>query len=159
MNSVTSNYLSLKYQKPKTSGSIDIGIRTFEFVARTQFLYEIFPSENWIISIKVFSLSDFYCSLMHWNEGYREKFYIFKTKSNYIYISLLTRRRAKWCCCESDLSLFKWKITWKFDFSIKLRFFLNWKGNKHLHCLLVNWLRRKVCINIFYSENPWWMLE
>ena len=39
MNSVASNYLSLKYQKSTTSGSIDIGIRKFEFVAKTQFLY------------------------------------------------------------------------------------------------------------------------
>ena len=36
--SVASNYLSLKYQKSTTSGSIDIGIRKFEFVAKTQFL-------------------------------------------------------------------------------------------------------------------------
>ena len=38
MNSVASNYLSLKYQKATTSGSIDIGIRKFEIVAKTQFL-------------------------------------------------------------------------------------------------------------------------
>ena len=38
MNSVASNYLSLKYQKSTTSGSIDIGIRKFEFVAKNQFL-------------------------------------------------------------------------------------------------------------------------
>ena len=38
MNSVASNYLSLKYQKSTTSGSIDIGIRKFEIVAKTQFL-------------------------------------------------------------------------------------------------------------------------
>ena len=37
MNSVASNYLS-QYQKSTTSGSIDIGIRKFEFVAKTQFL-------------------------------------------------------------------------------------------------------------------------
>ena len=35
---IISNYLSLKYQKSRTSGSIDIGIRKFEFVAKTQFL-------------------------------------------------------------------------------------------------------------------------
>ena len=38
MNSVALNYLSLKYQKSTTSGSIDIGIRKFKFVAKTQFL-------------------------------------------------------------------------------------------------------------------------
>jgi len=38
MNFDASNYLSLKYQKSTTSGSIDIGIRKFEFVAKTQFL-------------------------------------------------------------------------------------------------------------------------
>ena len=38
MNSAASSYHSLKYQKSTTSGSIDIGIRKFEFVAKTQFL-------------------------------------------------------------------------------------------------------------------------
>ena len=38
MNFVSSNYLFLKYQKSTTSGSIDIGIRKFEFVVKTQFL-------------------------------------------------------------------------------------------------------------------------
>ena len=38
MNSVASNYLALKYQKSTTSSSIDIGIRKFEFVTKTQFL-------------------------------------------------------------------------------------------------------------------------
>jgi len=38
MNVVVSNYLSLKYQKSTTSGSMDIGIRQFEFVGKTQFL-------------------------------------------------------------------------------------------------------------------------
>ena len=44
MNFVASNYLSLKYQKSTTLGSIDIGIRIFEFVAKTQFLL----SRKWI---------------------------------------------------------------------------------------------------------------
>ena len=38
-DSVASYYLSLKYQKSTTSSSIDIGIRKFEFVTKTQFLY------------------------------------------------------------------------------------------------------------------------
>ena len=38
MNSVKSNNLSLKYQRFTTSGSKDIGVSTFEFVAKTQFL-------------------------------------------------------------------------------------------------------------------------
>ena len=39
MNSVRSNYLSLKYQSYTPSGCKDIGIRKFESVAKTQFLY------------------------------------------------------------------------------------------------------------------------
>ena len=41
MNFVASNYLSLKYQKSPKSVSIDIEIRKFEFVAKTQFLYNV----------------------------------------------------------------------------------------------------------------------
>ena len=48
MNYVASNYLSLKYQKSTSSGSIDIEIRKFEFVARTQFLL-IIPLADFII--------------------------------------------------------------------------------------------------------------
>ena len=39
MNSVRSNNVSLKYQRPTPSGCKDIGIIKFEFVAKTQFLY------------------------------------------------------------------------------------------------------------------------
>ena len=39
MNSVGSNNVSLKYQRPTPFGCKDIGIRKFEFVAKTQFLY------------------------------------------------------------------------------------------------------------------------
>ena len=39
MNSVRSNNLSLKYQMFIPSVCNDIGIRKFEFVIRTQFLY------------------------------------------------------------------------------------------------------------------------
>ena len=45
MNSVRSNSLSLKYQGFSPSGCQDIGIRKFEFVAKTQFLYKI---NGWI---------------------------------------------------------------------------------------------------------------
>ena len=38
MNYVRSNNLSLKYQRCWPSGCKDIGIRKFEFVAKTQFL-------------------------------------------------------------------------------------------------------------------------
>ena len=38
INSVRSNNLSLKYQRFTRSGGEDIGIRKFEFVAKTQFL-------------------------------------------------------------------------------------------------------------------------
>ena len=41
MNYVRSNNLSLKYQRFASSGSKDIGIIKFEFVAKTQFLYEL----------------------------------------------------------------------------------------------------------------------
>ena len=37
MNSVRSNSVSLKYQRPTPSGCKDIGVRKFEFVAKTQF--------------------------------------------------------------------------------------------------------------------------
>ena len=39
MNSDRSNNLSLKYQRLETSGCKNIGVRKFEFVAKTQFLY------------------------------------------------------------------------------------------------------------------------
>ena len=39
MNYVRSNGSSLKYQRFASSGCKDIGIRQFEFVAKTQFLY------------------------------------------------------------------------------------------------------------------------
>ena len=42
MNPDRSNNLSLKYQTFTPSGCKDIGIRKFEFVAKTQFLYEEF---------------------------------------------------------------------------------------------------------------------
>ena len=38
MNTVRSNNLSLKNQRSTPSGFKDIGIRKFEFVAKTQFL-------------------------------------------------------------------------------------------------------------------------
>ena len=40
-SSIKSNNLSLKYQRFPISGCIDIGIRKFEFVAKTQFLWSI----------------------------------------------------------------------------------------------------------------------
>ena len=39
MHSVGSNYLSLNYQKSTTWSFKDTGIRKFEFVTKTQFLY------------------------------------------------------------------------------------------------------------------------
>ena len=39
MYSVISNNLSLKYQRVTPSGCKDIGIRTYKFVTKTQFLY------------------------------------------------------------------------------------------------------------------------
>jgi len=39
INSVRWNNLSLKYQRFTRSGCEDIGIRKFEFVAKTQFLF------------------------------------------------------------------------------------------------------------------------
>jgi len=39
MNSVRSNNLSLKYQRFTPTGRKDLGIRKFEFVAKSQFLY------------------------------------------------------------------------------------------------------------------------
>ena len=38
MNSVGSNNLSLKYQRFTPQGRRDVGIRTFDLVAKTQFL-------------------------------------------------------------------------------------------------------------------------
>ena len=43
MNSVRLNNLSLKYQSFTTLGCKDIGIRKFEFGAKTQFLYKLRP--------------------------------------------------------------------------------------------------------------------
>jgi len=40
MNSVVSNNLSLKYQRFTPSGSKDIEITKFDFVVKTQFLYQ-----------------------------------------------------------------------------------------------------------------------
>ena len=50
MNSVWSNILSLRYQVIAQSGCKDIGIRNFEFVAKTQFL-----SKNNSFNSKVYS--------------------------------------------------------------------------------------------------------
>ena len=47
MNSVRSNNVSLKYQRPTPSGCKDIGIRKFEFVAKTQFLLWIALELAW----------------------------------------------------------------------------------------------------------------
>ena len=52
MNPDTSNNLSLKYQRFTPSGCKDIGIKKFEFVAKTQFL-----SFNCYFSIKLFVVS------------------------------------------------------------------------------------------------------
>ena len=41
MNSVRSNNLSLKYQSFTTLGCKDVGVRKFEFVVKTQFLYVV----------------------------------------------------------------------------------------------------------------------
>ena len=41
MNTVISNNLSLKYQRFRASGTKDIGIRKFGFVAKTQFLWRV----------------------------------------------------------------------------------------------------------------------
>ena len=41
MNSVRMNILSLKYERFSPTGCKDIGNRTFEFVAKTQFLIAI----------------------------------------------------------------------------------------------------------------------
>ena len=46
MNSDRSNKLSLKYQRFTLSGCRDIGIRKFEFVAKTQFLCSTPTSHN-----------------------------------------------------------------------------------------------------------------
>ena len=43
MISVRLNYLSLKYQRFTTNCCNDIGIRKFDFVARTQFLWDMLP--------------------------------------------------------------------------------------------------------------------
>ena len=46
MNSVGSNSPSFKYQRFTPSSCQDIGIRTFEFVAKTQFLYSLVSRIN-----------------------------------------------------------------------------------------------------------------
>ena len=46
MNSVRSNSLSLKYQEFPPSGCQDIGIRKFDFVAKTQFLLQKFDAKG-----------------------------------------------------------------------------------------------------------------
>ena len=56
MNFVASNYLSLKYQKSTTLGSIDLGIRIFEFVAKTQFLSTENNKEIQEVYFKVFKI-------------------------------------------------------------------------------------------------------
>ena len=46
MHSVRLNILSLKYQRFLLLGRKDIGIRKFKFVAKNQFLFEIFSKKN-----------------------------------------------------------------------------------------------------------------
>ena len=77
INSVRSNNLSLKYKRFTTSGCKDIGIRTFQFVAKTQFLREIqgncvgnlesLGSQSSAIKITI-SLASL---LRHWFKEYR----------------------------------------------------------------------------------------
>ena len=52
MNSVRANSLSLKCQSFTPSGYKDIGIRTFEFVAKSEFLYAYFVVCNLYIQCK-----------------------------------------------------------------------------------------------------------
>ena len=53
MNSVRSNYLSLKYQEFTPSGCSGIGIIKFEFVAKTQLLYEYLRRNGFAKPVKV----------------------------------------------------------------------------------------------------------
>ena len=50
MNFVRSNNVSLKYKRPTPSDCKDIGIRKFEFVAKTQFL----SLWNWVSQTLIF---------------------------------------------------------------------------------------------------------
>ena len=52
MNSVKSNNLSLKYKRLTLSDSKDKGVRKFQFVAKTQFLF----NKKVTIDFSVFSL-------------------------------------------------------------------------------------------------------
>ena len=54
MNSVRSNNLSLRF---KPSGCKDIGIRTFKFVAKTQFLSVAIKKAKLVLSLKPQSLN------------------------------------------------------------------------------------------------------
>ena len=55
MNPVASNFFILKYQKSTTLSSIDVGIRKFEFVTKTQFLsmkkHRLFKIQDLVLSI------------------------------------------------------------------------------------------------------------
>ena len=51
MNSARSNSLSLKYHRFTPSSCKDIGIRIFEFVAKTQFLSERFSKIKSVLNI------------------------------------------------------------------------------------------------------------
>ena len=46
MHSARSNNLNLKYQRFTSLGCIEIGIRKFEFVSKTQFLSTIYYYQN-----------------------------------------------------------------------------------------------------------------
>ena len=62
MNSVRSYNLSLRYQRFKPPGCKDIGFRTFEFVAKTQFCSKSYTIRVFaLLNIKFSPFSLFFC--------------------------------------------------------------------------------------------------
>ena len=68
-NSIRSNILSLKYQRVTPSGCEAIGVRKCEFVAKTQFLWEILQSKGFTFwlrkSIWLFNIYHSYVVTMY----------------------------------------------------------------------------------------------
>ena len=62
MNVVRSNNISLKYERFTSSVCKDIGIRKFEFVAKTHFLYT---------KIDMYKFIQFFISIRYKNKNYK----------------------------------------------------------------------------------------
>ena len=98
MNSVGSNILSLKYQNFTTSGSKDIGVLIFEFVAKTQFLSKKFYTHTiHVLRVSLSCIRIAYCMFIVHFSNFMQK--------NKAYFILLYTIELYASCSESSSEL------------------------------------------------------